>query len=108
MSRGKDGQIFSEFFNEFIFFDGHSWFFDLDQSMVVIKFVFAIAAKVEVITEEALIPDSHNSKLILTAGADNSMHQKFSYFLLLNHFYFLLLYFFFLDSFRPLIKNPCS
>ena len=115
MARGNN-QLFFVLFNEIILFDSHSWFFNLDQSMIVIKFIFAIAAKVEVFTEEALIPDSNNSELILTAGANNSMHQKFRHFL--PCFNFLLLDFFFLgfrfrfiindDSLRFLIKNPCS
>lgn len=69
--------FFFEFYNQIVFLDGQLRILYLDQSMFMFVFYFTFAAQIEMIAEDALVPDSNDAKLVFAAGTDDFVEQEF-------------------------------
>jgi hypothetical protein len=69
--------IFFEFHNQIVFLDGQLRILYLDQSMFMFVFYFTFAAQIEMIAEDALVPDPDDAELVFAAGTDDFVEQEF-------------------------------
>ena len=70
-------QLFLELVDDLIFCDSLDRFFDLEKRMFMLYFLLTGAAEIEIVTENALIANAKNAKVILTFRANDTMDEQF-------------------------------
>ena len=71
-------KLFLVLLNDFFLSDGHFWFLNLDQSMLMLKNFLTSTTKIKVITKDTLIPDPQDPKLITTVRTHDLMDKQLS------------------------------
>lgn len=64
-------KVFSVFVDNLFLCDGLNGFFDLQKSMVVLDFLLAVAAKIVVVAENALVANAKDAEVVFAPGANN-------------------------------------